>query len=476
MSAVGAPTRTGWLDEPNCQSCHTGDALNNNGQIRYTSVFSSPGVPRVAVSQRFATNPNVPASGKSLFRFSRGHGGLYCSACHGSTHSEYPSSHRNDNLAGIQHQGHSGVLSDCAVCHGAQPVTESGGPHGLHPLGSAWVSRHQDVAEGGGASACRACHGTTYAGGDLSRSQRDQVLAGRFFWRGQRIGCYDCHNGPDGDGSAAAAPTAASVSRTTPAGQPVTLTLTASAGSLRIVSQPEHGSVGLSNNLATYFPPVGFVGTDRFTFAASSGVRDSNLATGTVVVTATGPCVFTVTPGSQAFSAAGGDGSLAVGVGCTNGWTCASNDRWLTLLSGSSTQGPAVVSYRVEPNTGNARTGTLTLAGQTFTVTQGPGIWAGAVDLAGGWKQLPWFGTFLPLAGGWIYHVQHGYLYPSGTEASSIWFWDHSLQAWWWSSSSMFPYLYRYAGNDSTWLWYFFNTAHPRQLFNFTTAATEFWP
>ena len=40
--------------------------------------------------------------------------------------------------------------------------------------------------------------------------------------------------------------------------------------------------------MATYFPNPGFVGTDRFTFAAYDGSRNSTLATGTVTV-AQGP-------------------------------------------------------------------------------------------------------------------------------------------------------------------------------------------
>ena len=43
MQDVGSPLREGWLDQPSCQSCHTGTALQNNGQIRYESAFSAPG-------------------------------------------------------------------------------------------------------------------------------------------------------------------------------------------------------------------------------------------------------------------------------------------------------------------------------------------------------------------------------------------------------------------------------------------------
>ena len=50
------------------------------------------------------------------------------------------------------------------------------------------------------------------------------------------------------------------------------------------MAQPAHGSVGVSNNVATYFPEAGFVGTDTFTFAAWNGSKNSTLATGTVAV------------------------------------------------------------------------------------------------------------------------------------------------------------------------------------------------
>jgi hypothetical protein len=53
---------------------------------------------------------------------------------------------------------------------------------------------------------------------------------------------------------------------------------------LRVVAQPEHGTAGLVNRTATYYPEPGFVGTDAFTFAAWDGSTDSNLAAITVQV------------------------------------------------------------------------------------------------------------------------------------------------------------------------------------------------
>lgn len=283
MSDVGSTNRIGWIMEPNCQACHTGTALGNQGQIRFTSVFVSNSVMRVPSNTVFATNPDTPAPGLSLYRFSEGHGGLACSACHGSTHAEFPTSFRNDNLQSIAVQGHAGVLAECTACHAQSPSTVSGGPHGMHPVGSPWVSSHTSAA---GAS-CRSCHGLNYNGTDLSRMQADRVLRSVVLWRGRRVGCYECHNGAGGPdaGSAPAAPTVSNVATATFAGVSVPLALLGSTNTFRIVSQASHGNVGLTASTATYYPALGYAGTDRFTYACSSAYRDSNLATGTVVVT-----------------------------------------------------------------------------------------------------------------------------------------------------------------------------------------------
>ncbi len=197
MSEVGSASRAGWFDEPNCQQCHTGTATDNNGQIRYETAFGSPGQPRVPVNNTFATDPNTPTAGVSLYRFSTGHGSLQCEACHGSTHAIYPSSHVNDNLQNIDQQGHAGTLSDCASCHGTQPQTVTGGPHGMHPVGQDWVTRHDNAAESNSAR-CRVCHGNDYRGTVLSRALGDRVVSAfgtKNFWQGFQIGCYTCHDG-----------------------------------------------------------------------------------------------------------------------------------------------------------------------------------------------------------------------------------------------------------------------------------------
>jgi len=291
MSVVGGANRTGWLNEPGCQSCHTGTAVSNNGQIRYLSVFEANGVERQAVNATFATNANTPAAGLSLYRFSRGHGGLACEACHGPTHAESPSSHANDEVQSLLFQGHRGMIVDCGTCHTSLPASTTGGPHGMHPIGSGWVSAHGDAISS--TTACRACHGTDYRGTVLSRSQGDWTASTpwgqKVFWRGAKIGCYACHRGPNSEnGNSNRAPVVTNAALVTESA-PVTLTLAATDADgdpleLRIVSQPAHGTVGLLGRVATFYPEAGYDGPDAFTFAAWDGSIESNLGTVTVEV------------------------------------------------------------------------------------------------------------------------------------------------------------------------------------------------
>ncbi len=295
MSAVGATNRQGWLDEPNCQACHTGTAVQNNGQIRYTNAFDTNGQLRIPVNATFATTPNVPSAPYSLFKLSYGHGNLQCESCHGPTHAEYPTSEANDNIQSQNRQKHSGPLADCGVCHQPVPNTVTGGPHGMHPTGQAWVNRHPDAVNGGsGVAPCQDCHGSTYVGTVLSYSQGARALTTKYgaktFFRGYQVSCYACHNGPGSDaGSPYNQPAMTSGSASTTGPTPVGVILVGSdpnglALTYRIVSQPVNGTTALNGNIATYLPATGFKGTDTFTFAAFDGKVDSNLGTITVTV------------------------------------------------------------------------------------------------------------------------------------------------------------------------------------------------
>ncbi len=302
MATVGTHGRAGWLEEPRCDNCHTGTATSNSGHIRYTDAFASPGVPRTAANPTFATNDGAPAPGLSLYRFSFGHGGVACEACHGPTHAEAPSTHTNDNVQNIALQGHEGVLAECGTCHRSTPANGLGGPHNLHPIGQNWASSHGDYVENHGNTGCQACHGGDFSGTVLSYMQADRTITTEFgtrtLWRGERVGCYLCHNGPNSESASTNHPPQVvdrSVSGAT--AQPLAVSLAGSdvdgdTLTLRVVEQPTDGTVAFDGHTATYFAPAGFAGTARFAYAAWDGKAESNLGHVAITVTAPDP-IFT---------------------------------------------------------------------------------------------------------------------------------------------------------------------------------------
>jgi hypothetical protein len=83
------------------------------------------------------------------------------------------------------------------------------------------------------------------------------------------------------------------------------------------------------------------------------------------------PCTFAISPEAQSFNANGGSGEVAVSAGDTCVWTAAANDTWLKIASSAGGRGNGTVRYDVAANTiATPRTGTLTIAGRTFTVTE----------------------------------------------------------------------------------------------------------
>jgi hypothetical protein len=96
--------------------------MRHNNSQRYTNAFSSPGHWRTTTDKTFATNPNRPIQGTQLYRYSSGHGSVYCSACHGSPHAEFPTLQANDNVYSTALQGHTGKIAECSVCHTNVPT------------------------------------------------------------------------------------------------------------------------------------------------------------------------------------------------------------------------------------------------------------------------------------------------------------------------------------------------------------------
>ena len=116
-------------------------------------------------------------------------------------------------------------------------------------------------------------------------------------------------------------------------------------------------------------------GTITYAVSPNSGVppRTGTIAIAgrTLTVTQESGCTFSIAPTSQGFAASGGSGS--VGVTAANGcnWTATGNASWVTITSGNTGNGNGTITYSVATNTGTSpRSGTMTIAGLTFTVNQ----------------------------------------------------------------------------------------------------------
>src|SRR5436190_12533208 len=84
-------------------------------------------------------------------------------------------------------------------------------------------------------------------------------------------------------------------------------------------------------------------------------------------------CTFSLTPPSLSFPPAGGSATLNVSTGDSCAWTVTANASWFAVLVTSFIRtGSGPVQIVAGPNTGAPRTGTLTVAGQSVTVTQAP--------------------------------------------------------------------------------------------------------
>jgi len=81
-------------------------------------------------------------------------------------------------------------------------------------------------------------------------------------------------------------------------------------------------------------------------------------------------CSYSISPRNDSVPVLGGTGTVDVSTTSACTWTASSNASWISIVSGASGTGDGRVSYLVLPNVSGSRSGTLTIAGQTFTVTQ----------------------------------------------------------------------------------------------------------
>src|SRR5262245_5413649 len=128
-------------------------------------------------------------------------------------------------------------------------------------------------------------------------------------------------------------------------------------------------SATLVKDITTYVDVAPCVLVGLVTGSAPPCVSVSPTITGTVVQ----GCTFSLSGTDRSFDATGGTGSVTVTTSSDCAWTATSNASFLTITSGASGTGTGTVVFQVAANTtGQARTASLFIAGQTFTVNQAP--------------------------------------------------------------------------------------------------------
>ena len=144
-------------------------------------------------------------------------------------------------------------------------------------------------------------------------------------------------------------------------GVPTGASLTIAPGTL---PAPGSGSFQLLFAAGVQTPP----GTYTIAMVASGGGLSQPAS---LQVTVLAKCSYSLGAASASVAAAGGNYSIEVTAGSGCSWTAATTANWIAITHGSPGSGAGQVSYAVSPNSGTAsRTGTVTIAGLTFTVTQ----------------------------------------------------------------------------------------------------------
>jgi len=119
-------------------------------------------------------------------------------------------------------------------------------------------------------------------------------------------------------------------------------------------------------------------GTGNVTIGVQSNTGPQRSATVTIAgrtftVTQDAGCLFVINPLSRTFNLNGGSDQVAVTAPSGCAWTAqvaADSVAWIAITSGDSGSGNGTVKYMVSRLFLGSRTGTITIAGQTFTVKQ----------------------------------------------------------------------------------------------------------
>src|ERR1035437_4513209 len=162
---------------------------------------------------------------------------------------------------------------------------------------------------------------------------------------------------------------------------PTTLQAASSGGSLAVNIQTTASCTWAVSSLPSWITVSGAssgagAATVTLVVAPNSGAALSAtilIAGVSVTITqaaAASPCTYAIPPGGQAFAAAGGTGTMNITAGTGCPWTAASTASWITITGVGTGSGNGSVGFQAAPNTGADRSGSITVAGLSFTVEE----------------------------------------------------------------------------------------------------------
>ena len=133
-----------------------------------------------------------------------------------------------------------------------------------------------------------------------------------------------------------------------------------------------------TNNWITILSPTNGLGPDIVSYAVDANLN-VNWRTGVVMIAdqfltlsqQPTSCTYSISPTNRVhgYGAATNSVSLTTASGCA--WTVVNTNGWITILSGASGTGGAIVTYAVDANPNPVdRTGVVAIADQTFTILQ----------------------------------------------------------------------------------------------------------
>jgi len=117
----------------------------------------------------------------------------------------------------------------------------------------------------------------------------------------------------------------------------------------------------------------------------SSSTRTGHITVaGAVFTLRQAACSYSIDPASASYEARGGAGAITLQTQAPCAWSASTNVAWIELASRGTVVGDGRVAYDVRPNSNIAdRTGTITVAGQQFSIAQ-----EGAASLSGRVRSL----------------------------------------------------------------------------------------